>query len=85
MINRGIEIRELNSSDRETYAKKAGPDRFPPFATRRYANMKKRNLSGSGNYNLTAYLPANIATPAYISATLYNNGLYYISQPVVYR
>ena len=48
-------------------------------------NVNIINLSGSGNYNLTAYLPANTATPAYISAVLYNSSFYYISQPVPYR
>ncbi len=48
-------------------------------------NVNRINLTGSGSYNLTAYIPANIATPAYLSAVLYNKDFYYVSQPVAYR
>ncbi|MCL4365105.1 MAG: hypothetical protein M1569_01235 [Candidatus Marsarchaeota archaeon] len=47
-------------------------------------NVNIINLSGSGNYNLTAYLPANMPTPAYISAVLYNTTVYYASPAVSY-
>ncbi len=48
-------------------------------------NPNRIILPSTGSYSLTATIPANIHTPAYISAVLSNNEYYFRTQPLLYR
>jgi uncharacterized membrane protein len=47
-------------------------------------DVNRITLPDTGHYNLTATLPSNTTTPAYIFAILSNNDYYYRTQPIGY-